>query len=97
MIYFPTVLAIINVFIGLGLMFAGIRNAVAERRKGYSWMWILTIVIGGLWFSLYMLDIMKLEFGIRSLMGTGLIRSFITATIGLLLGVVLQSNVSRKL
>lgn len=89
------ILAVVNVILSAGIIYASVRGLKIEHRQNYKWIWYLTTFIGLVWLFLYTSDIVDLPLSIRALMGTGIVRASITATLGTLLGLIFLFQAPR--
>ena len=89
-------LLIVNVALSAAMCITYTLFCIWENRKGYKWIWVALVIVGISWFVLYASDLFLLESSIRSLMGSGLVRSAITLTLGTMYAVSLQFRIPRR-
>lgn len=71
-------------------------NRTHEKRKGYLWIWNVLILLGLMWLCLYGIDIFgSPDMSLRDVMGSGIIRSLITLTLGAIVAIMTQLRIPR--
>ena len=88
-----TVETYLNIVEGLAILGVSVWTFPKERRVGFRWIWFTLAVVGTIWAILYMVDA---TYTLRTLMGMGIIKSTITLTLSVILGIALQLRIPRE-
>ncbi|MDM7940147.1 MAG: hypothetical protein QUS07_07385 [Methanothrix sp.] len=89
----------INAVFALIIIVLSIVDYRREHRRGYLWVWIVLGLVGVTWLAVYtpgVLDFFGVESSTRDLMGTGLIRSAVTLTLGSIISIMMLLRIPRK-
>lgn len=97
--FFRDILTVINTLFALAVVGLSIIDYRQERRQGYLWVWLLLCLVGTVWSIIYIpgvLEFFGMGHSTRNLMGTGVIRSAVTLTLGSIIAIRMLLRIPRK-
>ena len=77
-----------NMFLALAISVISIYSYKNEKRSHYLWIWVVMFFVGVIWGILY-------GMGMHDIMGSGIVRSAITFTLGAIVSLLMLLRIPR--
>jgi hypothetical protein len=77
-----------NIFLSLAISVIAVCSYRNEKRLHYLWIWVVMFFVGIVWGLLYLI-------GIHDIMGSGIVRSAITFTLGAIVSLLILLRIPR--